>query len=127
MKKAYEVYKRSLALIGERESQESESLKERAVELINVLLAQLHPLDRFLRGEKVNEGESIPQILTLEDTLLLQEQILFTVMPLGLAAYLLGEEEPQRSSFFLQLYRTECDILRSYGKRSHRHKIERRY
>ena len=127
MKKAIEIYKRSLALMGEVENEENEVLKENAVALINVLLAQIYELDATLCGEKREVGESIPQIYTLEDRLNLSEQILFSVMPLGLAGYLLNEEEPQRSTFFLQLYRTECDILRTRSKKSYRHKIKRSF
>ena len=127
MKKAIEIYRRSLALIGETENEENEVLKENAVSLINVLLAQIYELDASLCGEKNQLGESVPQIYTLEDRLNLSEQILFSVMPLGLAGYLLNEEEPQRSTFFLQLYRTECDILRTRSKKSHRHKIKRSF
>ncbi len=127
MKKAVEIFRRSLALMGETEREENEVLRENAVSLINVLLSQLYQLDLDLRGEKRAEGDSVPQIYTLEDRLSLSEPILFSVMPLGLAGYLLNEEEPQRSTFFLQLYRTEYDILQSRARRACRHKIERSF
>jgi len=127
MKKAVEIFRRSLALIGETEYEENEVLRENAVFMINVLLSQLYGLDLDLRGEKMVEGDSVPQIRTLEDRLTLSEPILFSVMPLGLAGYLLNEEEPQRSTFFFQLYRTECDILKNRAKQGRRHKIERSF
>jgi hypothetical protein len=127
MKKAVEIFRRSLALMGATDYEENEVLRENAVSLINVLLSQLYGLDLDLRGEKRVEGDSLPQIYTLEDRLNLSEPILFSVMPLGLAGYLLNEEDPQRSMFFLQLYRTEYDILQNRAKQSRRHKIERRF
>lgn len=127
MKRASEIYRRSLALIGETENEENESLKERAAALINVLLSQLYELDLGLRGDPLPEAGTVPQILGLEDHLGLSEPILYTLMPLGLAGYLLSEEEPQRSSFFLQLYNTEREILRSRCKRGRRHKIVRSF
>ena len=127
MKKAVEIFRRSLALMGATDYEENEVLRENAVSLINVLLSQLYGLDLDLRGEKRVEGDSLPQIYTLEDRLNLSEPILFSVMPLGLAGYLLNEDDPQRSMFFLQLYRTEYDILQNRAKQSRRHKIERRF
>lgn len=127
MKKAVEIFRRSLALMGETEHEENQVLRENAVSLINVLLAQLYSLDLELRGEKPVEGKSVPQIYTLEDRLNLSEPILFSAMPLGLAGYLLNEEEPQRSTFFLQLYRTEYDILQNRAKKGRRHKIEKSF
>ncbi len=127
MKKAVEIFRRSLALMGETEHEENEVLRENAVSLINVLLSQLYQLDLDLRGEKRVEGNSVPQIYTLEDRLSLSEPILFSVMPLGLAGYLLNEEEPERSTFFLQLYRTEYDILQNRATQGRRHKIERNF
>lgn len=125
MKSAGEIYRRSLALIGETEGEENRVFRERAVALINVLLSQLYELELALRGERSRAGATVPQIRTLEENLALSEPILFTLMPLGLAGYLLNEEEPQRSSFFLQLYHTEEEILRTRCKRGKRHKIKR--
>ena len=127
MKRASEIYRRSLALMGEVENEENESLKDRAVMLINVLLSQLYELDLGLRGVRFSPGETVPQIRTLQDEVTLSEPILYTVMPLGLAGYLLNEEEPGRSSFFLQLFTTQCDLYRSRWKKSFRHKIQRNY
>ncbi|MBQ3075350.1 MAG: hypothetical protein IJC26_04710 [Clostridia bacterium] len=125
MKRAEEVYHKSLALIGETPGAENESLKERAVALINVLLSQLYELEIALRGEILRAGWIIPQIASLEEELPFSEPILYTVIPLGLAGFLLGEEEPERSRFFLQLYHTEVEILRGRSLRGRRHKIKR--
>ena len=125
MKCAEEIYRRSLALMGETEGEENETMKVRAVALINVLLSQLYELELALRGERFREGATIPQIRSLEDQTPLSEPILYTVMPLGLAGFLLNEEEPERGKFFLQLYHTEVEILRGRCKRGIRHKIKR--
>lgn len=125
MKRAEEVYRKSLALIGETPGEENETLKERAVAIINVLLSQLYELEYDLRGEIRPAGRVIPQILTLQEIVPFAEPILYTVIPLGLAGFLLMEEEPDRARFFLQLYHTEVEILRERSRRGTRHKIKR--
>ncbi len=125
MKSALEIYRKSLALIGEKEGGENLPFKERAVALINVILSQLYDLDLALRGQIPEEGEGIPQIHSLEEELALTEPVLCTLMPLALAGYLLYEEEPARGSFFLQLYHTERQILSDRARRGRRHKIKR--
>lgn len=125
MKRAEELYHRSLALIGETPGTENQIWRERAVPLMNVLLSQLYELDIALRGGHLCPGAIIPQVTRLEETLPFSEAILYTVLPLGLAGLLLMEEEAERGRFFLQLYHTEVDILRDRCKRGIRHKIKR--
>ncbi len=125
MKRAEELYHRSLALIGEIPGAENQIFRERAVPLMNVLLSQLYELDIALRGGKLCPGGIIPQVSHLEETLPFSEAILYTVLPLGLAGLLLMEEEAERGRFFLQLYHTEVEILRDRCKRGVRHKIRR--
>lgn len=125
MKRAEEVYHRSLALIGEVPGEENQAFKERAVPIINVLLSQLYEVELLLRGETFQRGSVIPQIVSLEETLPFRESILYTVIPLGLAGLLLIEEETERGRFFLQLYHTEMEILRTRSVRGVRHKIKR--
>lgn len=125
MKTAYEIYRKSLALIGEAESEENLIFRERAVEMINLMLAEIHETDLALKGEELSIGATVPQIRDLSDRLNVSEVILFSLMPLGLAGYLLNEEEPERSKFFLQLYQTEREVLRNRCRRGRRHKIRR--
>ncbi len=113
--------------MGETLQEDSESLKEKSVELINLILSQLYELELSLRGERRDEAESVPQITSLSDTIGFSEPILFTLMPLALAGYLLNEEEPDRSSFYLSLYHTERELVRARCKRSRRHKISRSF
>ncbi len=125
MKRAEELYNRSLALMGETPGSENQTMKDRAVPLINVLLSQLYELEIALRGATLGSGGVIPQIRSLDETLPFSEAILYTVLPLGLAGFLLIEEEVDRGRFFLQLYHTEVEILRNRSLRGVRHKIKR--
>jgi len=125
MKRAEEIYHRSLALMGENQRDENQPMKERAVPIINVLLSQVYELELAMRGDTLRPGKVIPQITSLAETLPLFEPILYAVMPLGLAGFLLIEEETERGKFFLQLYHSEMEILHSRCKRGVRHKIKR--
>ena len=125
MKTAYEIYRKSLALLGEAESEENLIFRERAVEMINLMLAEVYETDLAIKGEEFPVDGTVPQIRSLDDKLMLSEVILFSLMPLGLAGYLLNEEESDRSSFFLQLYQKEREVLRNRCRRGRRHKIRR--
>lgn len=125
MKRAEEVYGKSLALIGEMPGEENALFRERAVPLMNVLLSQLFELEADLRGKSHPISGLFPQISSLEDEIPFSEPILYTVLPLGLAGFLLMEEEADRGKFFLQLYHTEIEILRNRCRRGIRHKIKR--
>ncbi len=125
MKCAEDIYHRSLALMGETPGEENQIFKERAVPIINVLLSQLFELEIALRGEKYSVETVIPQITSLKDVLSLCDPILYTVIPLGLAGFLLMEEEMERGRFFLQLYHTEVELLQARSLRGVRHKITR--
>lgn len=125
MKTAYEIYRKALALIGEAESEENQIFSERAVQMINLMLAELYEIDLAIKGEEVPLDGTVAQIRSLSDRLNFSEVILFSLMPLGLAGYLLNEEEADRSSFFLQLYQKEREVLRARCRRGRRHKIYR--
>ena len=127
MKTGNEILKRSLALMGETLSEDNEDMAERAVELINLVLSEVYELELSLQGISTQVNDEIPQIDSLKDNVYFKEPILYTLIPLGLAGYLLSEEEPERSSFYLQLYHTERELLRSRCRRSRRHKITRSF
>ncbi len=126
MKNGMGIYQKALALLGEGGESCRTVWQERAVPLINLLLAELAELDCALRGEPFPADGTILQITSLEENLGYTETILYSVMPLGLAGYLLNEEEPSRSDFYLQLYHKEREVLRSRLRRGRRHPIRRK-
>lgn len=126
MKTAREIFERSIALLCQEKGENTEAFEERAPTLINLLLAQLLELDLTLKGE-VLSSRSCPQIGSLEDPLGLEDVILLSTLPLGLAALLIQEEEPDRSNFFWQLFQKDKENLRSRCKKTRRHKITRNF
>lgn len=127
MKTAREIYERSLALLGQTEGENTEALEARVPALVNLLMAQLAPLDRELRGEASAEEEAVLQIRSMNEPVGLGDAIVLSLFPLGLAALLIQEEEPDRGRFFLQLYLEEKAELRSRLRRGRRHFIKRSF
>ena len=127
MKTAREVYRRSLALMGEEEGENSTVFEGRWIPLINVLLGEVYELDLAMKGEEGAAWGTVPQVASSEEEIWMEETILFSLLPLGLASLLLGETEPERASFFQQLYQRERENLRARCRRGRRHKIARPY
>ena len=127
MKTAQEIYRRSLALLGQTDGENTEDLEARAPKLINVLMVQLAPLDRELRGEVPADGGAPLQIDSLFEPVGMEDAIVLSLFPLGLAALLIQEEEPDRGHFFWQLFQEEKAELRSRLRRGKRHPIKRSF
>ncbi|MBR2634901.1 MAG: hypothetical protein IKD31_04925 [Clostridia bacterium] len=127
MTTAREIFQRSLALLGQEPGENTEAFERRAPRILNLLLAELVELDYWLKGEKMPDTVSVPSVETLEDPLELDESIEWMLLPLGLAALLIQEEEGARGSFFLQLYENERETLRRRRRRGRRHKILRSF
>ncbi len=118
-----EIYEKSLALIGERGDGNAEGFADRAPKLINLFLAELRELDCTLRGEKCAPQGSAMRIDSLDQEIGYADAITASLIPLGLAAFLLHEEEPARAGFFYQLYSRQADQLRLRCRKGRRHKI----
>ena len=127
MKTAREIYKKSLAILGMTENENTEVYLQRAPHLINLLLAETADLEEALKGGASSPGQAILQISDMEEPLGLEDAILYSLIPLGLASLLIQEEEPERASFFMQLYQREKSALRARSLRGTRHKIRRSF
>lgn len=127
MKTAREIYERTLHLLGERAGENTASFEERSVELINMLLAELYELDCNLKGEPLSLRGPLPQINSLEDHVGCSDVVAASLIPAGLASFLLYEEEPARAGFFYQIYSRQADQLRARCRRGGRHKIRSPY
>lgn len=95
----------------------------RAPDLINILIAETMYLDRRLKGD--SEAEAV-YISGLESEIAQDERLCYGVMPYGLAALLIAEEDGElykimREQYLLAVRRLEEAVV---GKR---HPIEDRY
>ena len=127
MRTAEEIYQKSLAVLGEKDGEETASFRRRAVGLINVLCAQCRELDCALKGEAYDPMKETASIDGLACEVDATEPVLLSLLPLGLAGYLILEEAPSRAAELLARFEREKELLRMRGRRGRRHKIRRPY
>ncbi len=100
---ANKIYIMALQLLGFTNSDGTESadcldLRNRAADLINILIQENLPIDRVLCGEPDKEAV---MIASLEDTVSSHETLLYTLYPFGLAALLVNADD---AALYKELY-----------------------
>jgi len=123
-----DIYLGALALIGEEanaEAADTAAFRRKAPYLINLLIADLTPLNEFLSC-RAAEGEiEVESIASLSDAVPLVPLIACGPLKQGLAFYLILEEDPERAAFFLRLYQESKASLRRDFLKGKRHSIRR--
>ena len=76
----------------------------RAVGILNTLLDTVYPASSTFDAGSGRSRAALDDIKSLEDTLDLDARILREVLPNGLAARLLSEENPRLANFFQQCF-----------------------
>lgn len=125
MTTADDIFHAALALMGAQG--DAARYESRALAGIQLLVTDLFSLDRALKGDAAAAAAAIPLPATLRDTTDLADILTRSLLPLGLAAYLLNEEEERRASFLLELYRTEKELLRRQFASGRRHAVRDLY
>lgn len=97
------------------------------MDLINLLLGDLYELETSLKKGGASFEEPLQEIGSLDEKIGYSDLITASLMPLGLAAYLIHEEDPVRAGDFYQMYSRAVDRLRSRCRSGRRHKICRPY
>lgn len=88
---------------GATDTADTKSYKQRTLFVLNVLRNELYPLsDTYAQAE--NARSVCPEIIDFTSDIGLDGVICQTVMPYGLAAQLLLDENPDAASFFQQRY-----------------------
>lgn len=107
---AQQVFEQTVYLMGEAcpgtglaDYSDTQDYKIRALPILNILRREC--ADRILDGE----GAECPEITDFESPLPLDDPICQGVLPYGLAAHLLLEENPASASWFQQKY---AELLR---------------
>ena len=106
-----EVYEAALVLMDANNDADTSEYESKALSIINTLRGELYPYsDTF---DTTAEGRPICPIMTdLDDAIGLDDYICQTVLPYGLAAHLLLDENPTTASFFNQRYMELLAMLR---------------
>lgn len=85
--KAYDIYKRTLALMFEREN-EDRAFSEKFPEILNALLCEALPYENSVRvSEGAPELKCAPCIMGMDDEVDMCESICGIALPYGVAAY----------------------------------------
>lgn len=87
--------------------------RARTIGILNTLIDEVYPAsDTFAIGED-GKRPALDDITAFTDELDLDARILRDVLPYGLAARLLTEEDPMRSNFFEQIYEQNLALARN--------------
>ncbi|MBR6351707.1 MAG: hypothetical protein IKR93_05235 [Firmicutes bacterium] len=112
---------------GATDTEDTAEYKRRTLYILNLLRGELYPFSDTYEQAEAGKRPIVGLIQSFEDEIGLDDYICQSVMPHGLAAYLLLDENPTSASFFNQRYeelkasltrgisRTSEDIEDVYG------------
>ncbi len=120
MTTAQEIFEAAIAIMdevndqGQADHSDTREYKNRTLAILNILRGELYPYsDSYAPGEG---GRPIAaQIYDFETPIELDDYICQSVMPYGLAAHLLMDENPTSANFFQQRYdELKLGLMRGY-------------
>lgn len=111
MTTAQEVFELAMSLMdelneatGAADTGDTREYKNRTVPIINILRGELYPYsDTYTLGEK-GKRPIAKRITAITDEIPLDDYICQSVLPYGLAAHLLMQEDPTSANYFQQRY-----------------------
>lgn len=89
---------------GNTDTADTLEYKNRVVRLLNVLAPELYPFSDTYEIDEYGERPIFRKIKTLNEALDLDDECCRSVLPYGLAAALLLEENPSSAGFYQQRY-----------------------
>lgn len=89
---------------GETDTADTREYKVRTLLILNALRGELYPYSDTYDVETAGERPIVPVIQDFDTPIALDDYICQSVMPYGLAAHLLLDENPASASFFQQRY-----------------------
>lgn len=116
---------------GATDTSDTKEYKNRTLNILNVLRGELYPYSDTYQEEDTGERPISIAIQNFTDYISLDDYICQSILPYGLAAHLLLDENPSSASFFQQKYdelkaglargipKTSEDIEDIYGGFSH--------
>ena len=128
---ARDVYERSLALLGELDSDgdvqpDVAAFEKSAPELLSTLLVMTDSVDALMKGETRDPYGHLPQrVKSLDDELYVHPRLAAAALPLGLCFFLISEEDTRRGGTFYKLFEDELAEIRSAYKKGKRKKTVR--
>lgn len=108
--KAQEIFNRAIKLMDEQSESgsamwsDTAEYQNRAVEILNTLINECYPFSDTYKVETPGKRPVCLPILLLEDEVNLDDGMAGTVLPYGLAAELIKNDDPALGNYFLQRY-----------------------
>jgi len=99
-----EVYEAALVLMDANNDADTSEYYSKALSIINILRGELFPYSDTFPATAVDGRPICPMLMDLDDEIGLDDYICQTVMPYGLAAHLLLDENPSTAAFLNQRY-----------------------
>lgn len=89
---------------GATDTSDTREYKVRTLLILNTIRGELYPYSDTYDVEEIGKRPILTPIMTFEDIIGMDDYICQTVMPYGLAAHLLLDENPTAAAFFQQRY-----------------------
>ena len=104
---------------GATDTADTKEYKVRTLYILNALRGELYPYSDTYQEPSDGGRPIAPIILSFDDIIQLDDYICQSVLPYGLAAQLLLDENPSSASFFQQRYEELRDgLMKGYPKSS---------
>jgi hypothetical protein len=89
---------------GSADTSDTKEYKNRTLSILNILRGELYPYSDTYETNDNNERPIAVEIENFTDNIYLDDYICQSVMPYGLAAHLLLDENPSAASYYQQRY-----------------------
>ncbi len=109
---AQQIFETSMSLMdelneatGQADTGDTKEYKNRTIPILNVLRGEVYPYsDTYQRDVEQGKRPICPPIMNFTTEISLDDYICQSVLPYGLAAHLLMQEDPSAANFFQQRY-----------------------
>lgn len=89
---------------GETDYSDTKEYKDRTILILNILVQELYPYSATYKKPKAGQRNTARVLSKMGDAVDLDDYIASAVLPYGLAAHLLMEENPSAANYFQQRY-----------------------
>ena len=111
MTTAQDVFEASMALMdelneasGAADTADTKEYKNRTLPILNILIGEIYPYSDTYKSRNAGKRPIVTAISGFDSSIGLDDYICRSVLPYGLAAHLLIDENPTSASFFQQRY-----------------------
>jgi hypothetical protein len=113
------VFERAMALMDELDEKsggadiaDTKEYKNRTISILNILRMECFPFSDTYIVTRPGKRPMCPEIIDFKDEIRLDDGIAQGVLPYGLAAHLLLDENPDAASYFQQRYQEMLNMMR---------------